>query len=170
MTTKMTGMLMAMACAASLVAVQSTFAEDAVPADKPAVAPGEHRRGGPGQMGDRGARMKEALGLSDEQAAKVKAIFEEAQPQMKAIVEDANLSREDKQAKMKVLRDAQNAKIKALLTEEQAKKFDEMQAKRMQGGPGGRDGHGGPGGKGGKGGKGGHGDPDGGKPETPPAK
>jgi periplasmic protein CpxP/Spy len=88
---------------------------------------------------DRGDRMAkrliEDLGLSEEQAEKFKAVYEEGQ---KAA-----------QEAMK----ARDAKIKELLTEEQAKKYDELVRQRPGGQRPGGQGQGGPGGRAGRDGR-----------------
>ncbi len=161
MTTKELSILAAVALTAGLVSTPSAFAQ-AAPAggDKAPPAVGRPERRGP--MGDPAARLTAELKLTEEQQAKVKAIYEEMNPKMRPIMEDQSLSREDKMAKMKELRDASNAKIRALLTEEQQKAFDEMQKRRQQRGEGRPGGRGGPGG-----GRAGQGGPGGGQP---PAK
>ena len=110
----------------------------------------------PEQMITRQAdRLKEACGLNDEQYAKVKEFYKKQQEEMMKRFQEGGgqgqgqrMSRED----MEKRREAQNAELKKILTEEQWKKYEEMQAqqrqRRGQGGPG----QGGPGGPGGFGG------------------
>jgi len=93
--------------------------------------PGKHHGpGGPGEMHKGGGWLIEQLGLTADQQAKVKAIFEASRPQMQAIHQDTTLSAADKHAKMQALRDANNAQIRALLTPDQQQKFDTLLAER----------------------------------------
>jgi len=106
----------------------------------------------PNQPGWRGRRMDpgqrlqhltEALGLSEDQQAKIKAIFKEEVEKRRAIMDDTSLSREDLRAKMMDLGQEMQARLRALLTPEQQQKFDAMPrpGRWMRGeGPG----HGGP--------------------------
>lgn len=89
----------------------------------------ERGPGGPGR-GDQLAMMKEHLGLTDEQVAKLKPILEEQQKEMRALGQDA--TREQRQE----LRKKYEAQIKAVLTPEQVAKLDSM-PRRGPGGPGG---------------------------------
>lgn len=93
--------------------------------------------GGPGKMhhdmggkGGPGMWLTEKLGLTPDQQAKVKAIFEASHAQVKAIRSDTSLSKEDKRAKLKAIHDSNNTQIRALLTPDQQQKFDAMQAER----------------------------------------
>jgi len=98
--------------------------------------PGMHH--GMGEMkGGPGAWLTEKLGLTADQQAKVKAIFDASRPQMEAIHSDTSLSKEDKRAKMKALHDSNDAQIRALLTPDQQQKFDALKAEHRQkhGGP-----------------------------------
>jgi Spy/CpxP family protein refolding chaperone len=107
----------------------------------------------PAQMMD---TMAKELTLSDPQKTQIAAIQEDLAAKRKALPKD--MSREDRRAQMTKNRAEADTKIKALLSADQAKKYDEMQAKRraqMQamrqqgGGPGGGGrgpGSGGPGG------------------------
>ncbi len=78
--------------------------------------------------------MKEHLGLTDEQAAKIKAILEKNhagnQEKLKAIREDQSLSREDKGKKMREIMEATMEEIKPILTPEQQTKWKEEMEKR----------------------------------------
>jgi periplasmic protein CpxP/Spy len=129
-------------------------AEDTNTAAKP---PGDHQGppGGPrGGMQDRGAKLAEELGLSDDQKTKFQEVMKEQGDKRKALREDTSLSDDDKKTKGKALRDETDAKIKAILTAEQYEKWQKLQQ--------GRRGPGGPGGPGGK--------PPGDKPAGAPEK
>lgn len=91
----------------------------------------QERRGGPRRMDPEqiSERLDKELDLTDEQEAKITAIYKEffgQQPQERP-------SREEMRTKMKEM----NEKIKAVLNDDQKKKFDEMQQKMRRRGPGG---------------------------------
>ncbi len=102
-----------------LIAPMQSQAQDAKPAD------GGARR-------DRVAMMKENLGLSDEQVAKIKPIVEADREKMKALREDTTTSQEDKRAKFMEIFKAQEEKIKPILTPEQQEKWKEQMAKMAE--------------------------------------
>jgi len=89
--------------------------------------------------------MKDSLNLSDKQVDSIKAIWEEFMPKQREIFMDQSMDREAKMVKMREVNEARNARIKAQLTDEQFKKFQEMEERRRQRMGGGR----GPGGGGG---------------------
>jgi len=89
------------------------------------------RRRGMPSVEDQLKGLTERLGLNDEQQAKVKTILEDTRSQMGKVMQDESMSREDKMAKGRSLREASNAKIREVLTDEQKKKFDDLQ-KEMQ--------------------------------------
>jgi hypothetical protein len=76
--------------------------------------------------------MKDSLNLSGKQVDSIKVIYKEFLPQLMAIRQDQEMSREDKMAKSKSLNEARNARIKAVLTDEQFKKYQEMEERRRQ--------------------------------------
>jgi Spy/CpxP family protein refolding chaperone len=93
---------------------------------------------------ERTKRMAERLQLSEEQVKKITEIFEASMKEMQEMRKSSEGDRESARAKMAERRKVEIEKIKALLTEEQAKKFDEMMARgprgRGPGGPGGPEG------------------------------
>jgi protein CpxP len=87
-----------------------------------------------GHMPNAEAQLKhitEALNLTDDQQSKVKSILEDTHKQANAVMNDKSLSQEDRHAKLTDLHNAAHAKMRDILTDEQKKKFDDMQ-KRMQ--------------------------------------
>lgn len=98
------------------------------------------RGGNPEQMMDRQiASMKEAVGLTDEQATKIRPILMDQQKQMRDIMADG--PSDDAREKMNKLQATTREKIAKVLNPEQMEKFDKMMAERR-----GRRGPGGPGG------------------------
>ncbi len=89
---------------------------------------------------ERAAKMQEALGLSDSQAAQIQAIRERYQPQKEALREEAKALREggaDREAIKEALGDRKQAlrqqvksEIEAVLTPEQAQKLQELKEQR----------------------------------------
>jgi Spy/CpxP family protein refolding chaperone len=106
-----------------------------------------NRPGGGAQGADRLKTMTEQLGLSQDQAAKLKPILEAETKKMRELREDTALSQQDRREKMAKIRQETAKKIQdeKILTEEQAKKWKEIQEQRRQrpGGPGGQGGQGG---------------------------
>ncbi len=72
---------------------------------------------------ERLATMKTNLSLSDDQVAKLKAIFEDQKAAAAPILADKSLSKEERAAKLKPIKDATKAKVKAVLTPEQQLKM-----------------------------------------------
>lgn len=70
-------------------------------------------------------KMKIHLGLSDEQAAKMKKSHTEMAEKMKALREDDKMDAEKKKEKMKELMEKQKEQMKSILTDEQMKKLQE---------------------------------------------
>ena len=73
----------------------------------------------------RGSMMKERLGLSDDQSAKLSKNRAEMGEKMKAIRDNKSLSDEQKKEQVKELHKAQKESLKSILTEEQMKKMKE---------------------------------------------
>ena len=92
-------------------------------ADQPAARPERRGRMDPAEMLE---RLKTAVNLTDDQTAKVKAIFQDQRAKMEALRGDESLSREDRRAKMMELMKAGHDQIRALLTPDQQQKFDAM--------------------------------------------
>lgn len=118
---------------------QDKPAGDKPAGDKPAGERPEGRRGGAGgRFGgtpeERVARMKEQLGLNDEQVTKIKAIYEKNAESTKALREKGfqNLSEEER-TKMRESMQAVQKEVGDVLTPEQKKKLEESR----QRGPGG---------------------------------
>jgi protein CpxP len=85
-----------------------------------------------GHMPSAEAQLKhitEALNLTDDQQATVKGILEDTHKQADAVMDDKSLSQEDRHAKLMGLHNAAHAKMRNILTDEQKKKFDDMQQK-----------------------------------------
>lgn len=94
------------------------------------------------KMAEREAKIKAELGLSDAQAAQIKAIRESYKPQMDALRTQARALKDsgaDRQARqpireqMKALHDQVKAEIETVLTPEQQAKFAELREQRGHG-------------------------------------
>jgi hypothetical protein len=92
-----------------------------------------HAQPGRGQNPEAMKQMlKDSLQLSDKQLDSVSAILQEFQPKQREIFMDQSMSREDKMAKIQELNKQRNARLKAVLTEEQMKKYQDMEERRRQ--------------------------------------
>lgn len=78
-----------------------------------------------GAKGDPGARMQKLLGLSDEQAEKIKAIHADERAQLDALKAKEG-DPKSKREEMKAIRAATQTKVDALLTAEQREKAEKM--------------------------------------------
>ncbi len=74
-------------------------------------------------------RMGEALGLSDDQKAQMKAIGEQERAEMQALRADTALAKEDRKAKAQAVHEKYKAQRDALLTPEQKAKADKFREK-----------------------------------------
>lgn len=130
----------------SITGLSQLNAEDAPP---PPPAKGERGPGGPGggpRMGP-GERMEaiaKALGLSEEQKAKVQEVYKAEAKELRDLRQNDELSREEKFAKMKEIHESYKPKVRALLTPEQIAKLDKWEAEHpgFGGGKGDRPGRG----------------------------
>ncbi len=104
-------------------------------AEKPSAKERGERRAQP-EPGERLQKMREHLGLTDEQVAKLKPIFaaelEEMKAKRKELGQDA--TREDRRAAMEALREKYQPQVEAVLTGEQKAKVAKMRERRS-GGP-----------------------------------
>jgi Spy/CpxP family protein refolding chaperone len=74
----------------------------------------------------RSKEMKEKLGLSEDQSAKLKTQHEATRNQMKALKADQSLSNDQKKEKMKTIKENAKAQRNTVLTADQQKKMDDM--------------------------------------------
>jgi Spy/CpxP family protein refolding chaperone len=77
-------------------------------------------------------RMQKELGLTPDQSAQIKGIFDEGKGKMEELRANTALSQEDRRSKMMEMREHENAKIKAVLTPEQKVKYEAMEAKMRE--------------------------------------
>jgi Spy/CpxP family protein refolding chaperone len=89
-------------------------------------------------------RMKTELGLTDDQATKIRAIYEEQFGSLRQQMGDSSVSREDRRAAFEKARAAATSQIEQILTPEQKPKWEAYQkeaeqrrSQRRQGGGGG---------------------------------
>jgi len=85
---------------------------------------------GPMSPADQVKDLTEKLSLTEDQQGKIKTIMEDTRDQMQKLRADDSMSQEDKMAKGRALREASNGKIRDLLTDEQKKKFDQLEQER----------------------------------------
>ena len=74
----------------------------------------------------RGADMKDKLGLSNDQGAKLKALNQANQAKIKAIQANASLTQEQKKTQTKAIKEAAKAERQNILTAEQIQKMEAM--------------------------------------------
>ncbi|RVU00625.1 hypothetical protein EOD41_11525 [Mucilaginibacter limnophilus] len=90
---------------------------------------------------DRAKELQGQLKLTDDQTAKITAIYKEQRTKIDSVRNAANGDREAMRGAMMPLMTATNAKVKAVLTPEQVTEFEKIQKERMdrmiQGGGGG---------------------------------
>ena len=79
---------------------------------------------------DRVEVMREQLGLSKEQVAKMKPITERDRAKFKEVAEDKSLSEEDRKAKISEITKASREELWQMLTPEQQEKSKALAAKR----------------------------------------
>ncbi|NVN98117.1 MAG: hypothetical protein HXX17_02260 [Geobacteraceae bacterium] len=85
-----------------------------------------------GELADPDNRLKlirERLGLSDEQAAKIKPILVAEQAEIEKLRGNSSLNRDQRRAKLEDLNKGTSEKIRQELTEEQQKKYDAIKTK-----------------------------------------
>ena len=121
----------------ALLATSANAQPSAENEGKPAAKSSGERPSQPGP-GERLKRMREFLGLTDEQVEKLKPIlakeFEEMRAKMKELGKDA--APEDRRAAMEGMRERYQAQIGEILTAEQKAKVAKMRDQRPRG-PGG---------------------------------
>lgn len=92
--------------------------------------------GGGGRMqrspADQAKQLQTTLSLTDDQTAKITAIYTEQAAKRDSLMKAANGDRSAMRGKMMPMMMAANDKIKAVLTDDQKKAFEKMQAERMQ--------------------------------------
>jgi periplasmic protein CpxP/Spy len=95
--------------------------------NQPAPASTEQKKGR--GMGRMQGNMKKALGLSDDQAEKMKDARATLQGKVKAIKSDSGLSKEQKMAQIKDATTAFDGQMKGILTPDQFTKWGDMKQK-----------------------------------------
>ena len=79
-------------------------------------------------------RLNTELTLTAEQKPKVEAVLKETNKKMQEIFNDSSTDRSQMREKMQPIREEQTKKMKAILTEEQFKKYQEMNQRGKKGG------------------------------------
>jgi len=81
---------------------------------------------------ERTQQLKDTLGLNEEQAGKILAIYKDADKQRQQLFDTAPDDRDARMAAMRSLGEKTDAKIEALLTPEQKAKYQEIVKQRQQ--------------------------------------
>ena len=111
-----------------LMLVSNTFAQQTAPAETPAPEAKMGRKMKP--AGQNSGGLKAALGLNDDQNAKVKAIQNDFKGKMMAIRSDKSIEKSQKRTQVLDATKKHDADIQAILTPEQATKWTELKSKR----------------------------------------
>ena len=123
------GTLALLLCGAVLSALPALAQQDAGGPPPPPPAgeqgPGMHR--GPGGPGARMHEELKQLNLSADQEKQVHAIMESERPKMDALRDNSSMDQADRRKEMMKIHEDATSKIRAVLTEDQKKKFDELQ-------------------------------------------
>ena len=78
-------------------------------------------------------RMTTELSLTAEQKPKVEAVLKESNKKRQEIFNDSSIDRSQMREKMQPIMEEQTKKLKAILTEDQFKKYQEMNQRRKGG-------------------------------------
>ncbi len=122
------------------IAPLAAFAADPAPATPAATPGGPGGRGGGFRMSpeERVKQMKDTLGITDDQAAKIKDLYAKDADKVKALRDDTSLSQDDRRTKMREIMTAAQEEVNKILTpEQQAKWKEELEKRRAARGNGG---------------------------------
>jgi len=94
------------------------------------------KRGGKGRptVEQQMQRYTEQLALTDDQKPKVEAVLKASSKKRQEITSDTSLDRQQIREKMQPVMEEQNKKMKAILTDDQYKKYQEMNQRGKKGG------------------------------------
>lgn len=116
-------MIAALVAGGLLAADTAVRAQNSTNTPPPAARP-------PGAHGTKGGMnldyISNQLGLSEDQKAKAKPVFEEMRQKFADLRKDTTLDQTERRAKMKEIRDDATAKLKEILTPEQLQKWQNM--------------------------------------------
>ena len=114
-----------------LMLVSNTFAQQTAPTETPAPEAKMGRKMKPAGQNS-GGGLKAALGLNDDQNAKLKAIQNDFKGKMMAIKSDKSIEKSQKKTQVLDATKKHDADIQAILTPEQATKWTELKSKRRE--------------------------------------
>ncbi|MBI5705761.1 MAG: hypothetical protein HZC36_02105, partial [Armatimonadetes bacterium] len=127
MKTKMTARTLTMALAAMAVATAFGQGDEIAPIQIGQPTPPVQAQSAPGPRLEIRLRvLREGLQLTDEQAAKVRAILEETRKSGQAVRAQQDLKPEERRQKLDTLHEAEREKLLQVFTEEQREKFSKM--------------------------------------------
>jgi protein CpxP len=124
-------------CSTGLVVATAMAQDTSAPPPPPPGQQGPPPEGGYGGRGGmhperRVEMMQKRLGLSDDQTAQVKGVFETERGKMEALRSNSSLSRPEMRSQMMAIHQDEEVKLHTILTPDQAKKYDEMQARQRE--------------------------------------
>jgi periplasmic protein CpxP/Spy len=120
-------------------ATSPVFAQSATSQPQEPQTQGQEGRGhGRGMMDpDRQLEhMTKQLNLTADQQSQIKPLLVDRQQKMQALWQNQSLSREDRRSQMQAIRQDSETKITAVLTDEQKQKYQAMQERMREHGPG----------------------------------
>jgi len=82
---------------------------------------------GPMSVDDQLKNLTDRLSLTADQQGKIKPILEDRNQQMQALRNDQSLTQDDRRTKGRAIQEASTQKIRDVLTDDQKKKYDDMQ-------------------------------------------
>ncbi len=130
---------LALSSALALGAAGAALAQDQAPPPPDGAMQGPPPGGGMRHMDpDKQLQhMTKELGLSADQQSQIKPVLVDRDQQMQALFSDQSLSQQDRRAKARSIQQGSRSKIEAVLNDQQKQKFEAMQQRMRQGGPGG---------------------------------
>jgi periplasmic protein CpxP/Spy len=101
-------------------------------ATAPEAPKGRGKGKGQAQMEKRGDNMKTQLGLTDDQAAKVKDLGNATKGKLKAVKSDNSVGKDQKKAQLKQINDEHEASMKGILSADQFTKWQNFRKEERQ--------------------------------------
>lgn len=120
-------------CAGGLMVSAAMAQQDAPPpppdGQMQGPPPGGPGRGGPEHRLD---MLQKRLGLTDDQKAQIKSIYEGQRAKREALEANTSLSERDRRMQMRAIHEDGEVKVHAILTPDQKTKYDAMEARQRE--------------------------------------
>lgn len=114
-------------------ATSAVFAQDTTSQPQQGQWGGGHRGMDPDRQLE---HLTKTLNLTADQQSQIKPILVDRQQKMQALWQNQSLSREDRRSQMQAIHQDADSKINAVLTDEQKQKYQAMQERMREHGPG----------------------------------